>query len=317
MSNRNQHVVPQGLLKYFTKDAKVYFYNYGEHLPIKSSPRGIDKLAHRPYFYDFTWEALKSFGIQPEELGMSEEDRIQWVETVFFARDVENDLAHIIRQLNSVEFHEGPIEVTEEEKEILSEHIVTQHLRGPVMRKMIEAASQALNKVAIEMDIDKLKHDTPEYSGLLHFYCLLVSKKIRDQLKEFLYNSDWIWTINKSDMPFFISDNPVIFFETEFGMGTCLPLGSELALNIIAKSQNHPQALCRIVTNENIEDIKSLNLEQVRQCDRQVFCEENCFDWLIEKDITRKSLSLLVNHENFEDEMRIKVLSVLTRMGLL
>ena len=270
---KNQHYVPQFLLKNFTSrdEAFIWAYDknekYNEQNRIKE--RAIKKVASEKHFYDKN----KNYPESSYE---------------YVLQEVENNSAPIIAKIIKTK---NIKDLSKDDRRTLSLFIVTQTLRtkGTLLRTtslMEDLSTQLEEKANIKtpyIDSKEIWFSTLEKYKL--FYDVIMRK---------------VWMLCASNDSFLISDNPVTLQNTintskirrtlgidSPGIEIYLPLSPSLTICIFCEKlfQNSgyyknimPNLICK---SENIDN---LNFLQIAYSDRFIFSHKNNFE-LVEKVI--------------------------------
>lgn len=264
---KNQHYVPQFLLKNFSSQGEKFIWAYDKnekhsvHNQIKERP--IKKVASEEYFYD----QFKSNKIGSYEYALQQtEDATAPV------------IANLIKSKNIKD-------LSEEERRTLSFFVTLQYLRTKGQLLQTEILMNNFSKQLEEKAKIKIPDDDPRriWFSMLEqsksFYKILMNK---------------VWMLCESNNSFLISDNPVTLQNTtdtskikgtlgldSFGIEIYLPISPSLTLCLFCEklfknsdyNKNYiPNLTCR---PENIENINSL---QIAFSQRFIFSHKNDFE---------------------------------------
>jgi hypothetical protein len=270
---KNQHYVPQFLLKNFSSRGNkfIWAYDKNEKYNIKNQikERPIKKVASEEYFYD---------RFKNNKVGSYE----------YALQKAEDASAPIIEKIIATK---NIMDLSEEERRTLSFFITLQNLRtkGQLLRTEISMQSfsnQLKEKANIEIsDIDSKKIWFSMLEKSISFYEILMNK---------------VWMLSESNNSFLISDNPVTLQNTtdiseirgtlgldSFGIEIYLPLSPSLTLCLFCEkyfenSGYHkkyiPNSICEPDYIENI------NWLQIAYSERFIFSHKNEFE-LVKKQL--------------------------------
>jgi hypothetical protein len=270
---KNQHYVPQFLLKNFSSRGRKFIWAYDkkEKYSIKNQikERPIKKVASEEYFYDKN---------ENNEIGSYE----------YALQQAEDATAPIIEKIIETK---NIIDLSEDERKTLSFFIILQNLRTKGQLLQTETSMETLSKqlkdeaniVVPNIDSKKIWFSMLEKST--SFYKILMNK---------------VWMLSESNNSFLISDNPVTLQNTtdiseirgtlgleSFGIEIYLPLSPSLTLCLFCEKlfENSgynkkyiPNLTCE---PENVENINSL---QIAYSERFIFSHKNEFE-LVKKQL--------------------------------
>ena len=270
---KNQHLVPQFLLKNFASrdEAFIWAYDknekYNEQNRIKE--RAIKKVASEKYFYDKNIKDPK---------GSYE----------YMLQEVENNSAPIIAEIITAKCIKG---LSKEERMTLSLFIVTQILRTKGNLLQCESRTESISKHLEE----KWNIKRPDIDSRKVWFSTLHKHEI---FNEIIMNK--IWVLYKSNNSFLISDNPVTLqnvINTNKHRGTLgidspgieiyLPLSPSLTICMFCeKFFEQSGYYIEQIPNEisKPEKVENLNFLQIASSDRFIFSHKNDFEF-VEKTI--------------------------------
>jgi hypothetical protein len=264
---KNQHYVPQFLLKNFSsRDRKfIWAYDKNEKLDLKNQikERPIKKVASEEFFYD---------QIRNNKIGSYE----------YLLQKVEDSAAPIITNILKTKRIQ---DLSENDRKTLSFFIIIQHLRtkGELIQneKFINSLYEQLMQKA-QIEIDKIDSKMLWFSMIeeaVYFYNFLMNK---------------VWMLSESDELFYISDNPVVLQNStnkseiigvlgidSFGIEIYLPLSHSLTLclfceKLFQRSGYDGKYIDNLICQpENVENLNSL---QVAYSERFIFSHKDDFD---------------------------------------
>ncbi|HDX9688660.1 TPA: DUF4238 domain-containing protein [Bacillus thuringiensis] len=280
---RNQHIIPQVWLRNFAIKENVFVYDTKKKESM--GPRNIEKIGHRPYFYDFPNEVLEHIKFS----GIKDWGK-QYVEQTFLQQTAENKLGSLFNKLlNKPWAIINNNWITNEEKDELSTQFAIQFFRTETLPQLLTRSIMAIN----EYDEDK-KEYIEKYKSFFQFY-YMSSEKLETIANLFL-EKNWTIFYNHTDIPFYTSDNPIVI-QTEVKFNNiCIPISSKLLIVLYDKrieeiSDNkvfHPLE-CQV---------KEFNSLQIQQCGWQVFSEKDNFDWIKDEHLVKTGLNGILEEQN-------------------
>ncbi|WP_440066867.1 DUF4238 domain-containing protein [Tenacibaculum discolor] len=270
---KNQHYVPQFLLKNFSNRGNkfIWAYDKNEKYSIQNQikERPIKKVASEEYFYD----QFKNSKIGSYEYALQQ---------------AENETAPIIEKIIETK---NIIDLSKEERQTLSFFIILQRLRTKGQLLQTETSMETLSKQLK----DKANIDIPNIDSKKIWFSMLEKST---SFYEILMNK--VWMLSESNNSFLISDNPVTLQNTtdtseirgtlgleSFGIEIYLPLSPSLTLCLFCeklfKNSGYnekyiPNLTCK---PENVENINSL---QIAYSERFIFSHNNDFE-LVKKQL--------------------------------
>lgn len=267
---KNQHYVPQFLLKNFSsRDSKfIWTYDKNEKYSVQNQikERAIKKVASEEYFYDqFKNNKVGSFEYTLQQV---ENDTAPIIEKIIRTRNIEN--------------------LSQEERKTLSFFITLQNFRtkGQLLQTEISMntfSEQLKDKANIK--IPKTDHKEIWLSILQqsnNFYEILMNK---------------VWMLSESNNEFLISDNPATLQNStnksktrgtlgldSYGIEIYLPISPSLTIclfceKIFSNKGYHKKYLSNMkCKSENVENLNSL---QIGYSERFIFSHKNEFEQTI------------------------------------
>ncbi len=264
---KNQHYVPQFLLKNFSsrENKFIWAYDKNEKYSVQNQikERPIKKVASEEHFYD---------QFKNNKIGSYE----------YSLQQVENTTAPIIEKIIETKKLN---DLSEEEKRTLSFFITLQNLRtkGHLLQtetSMKTISKQLKDKTNIEVPyIDSKKIWFSVLEESTNFYQILINK---------------VWMLSESNNSFLLSDNPVTLQNTtdiskirgtlgldSYGIEIYLPLSPSITLclfceKLFKNSGYHNRYLPNLTCeHENVENINSL---QIAYSERFIFSHKNEFE---------------------------------------
>lgn len=264
---KNQHYVPQFLLKNFSSRERKFIWAYDkkEKYSIKNQikERPIKKVASEEYFYDQNIN---------NEIGSYE----------YELQKVEDATAPIIDKIIETK---SIIDLSEEERRILSFFITLQNLRTKGSLLKTETSMENLS----EQLKDKANVKIPNINSKKIWFSMLEKST---SFYEILMNK--VWMLNESNNSFLISDNPVTLQNTtdkseirgtlgldSFGIEIYLPLSPSLTLCLFCekyfeKNGYHKKYIPNSICEPNY--IENLNWLQIIYSERFIFSHNNEFE---------------------------------------
>ena len=270
---KNQHYVPQFLLKNFSSRGRkfIWAYDKNERHSIKNQikERPIKKVASEEYFYDHN---------DNNKIGSYE----------YALQQAEDVTAPIIEKIIETK---NITDLSEEERKTLSFFITLQNLRTKGQLLQTETSMETLSKQLK----DKANIEVPNIESKKIWFSMLEKST---SFYEILMNK--VWMLSESNNSFLISDNPVTLQNTtdiseirgtlgldSFGIEIYLPLSPSLTLCLFCEKlfenngynkKNIPNLICE---PENVENINSL---QIAYSERFIFSHKNEFE-LVKKQL--------------------------------
>lgn len=234
---KKEHYVPRFYLKSFeADDERVRVF---DKKTMSTRPQKILDVAMENYFYDIDFQKLLE-SVPPEKIGLLKKDLMEitetekWeeVEALLNPKHIEKDFLNPLETSYAALFnklicysYDGNSWViqnckafSDEEKINLSLYLAIQILRTKASRDSIkeltEKLSQRMLDVALKSDEGEHPNEKyevsalPEYVKLEHSLLMLDDQEIL-HLAEVLCNHIWVMYVNKTQIPFYTSDNPV------------------------------------------------------------------------------------------------------------
>jgi len=269
---KNQHYVPQFLLKNFSSKEKkfIWAYDKNEKYSVKNQikERPIKKVASEKFFYD---------QIKANKVGSYE----------YELQKTEDKVAPIIKNILRTEKIN---DLSETDKKILSFFITLQILRTKGQLLQIESfmqvfSEQVKEKTEIEIDaINSRKIWLSILEASTNFYEIIMNK---------------VWTLTKSDGNFYISDNPVTLQNSmemseirgtlgvdSYGIEIYFPLSPSITLCMFCEKMFQKSGYSEKYIDNLIckpASIENLNSLQIQQSKRFIFSHNNNFELVIKQ----------------------------------
>lgn len=217
---KNQHYVPEFYLKFWATNKKDQIYVYDKKNK-NVFLTNVNNIATERYFYDIDLsgilsdEDLKSYGIHKDDVEHLDDG--QFFEN-FFANEIEGDfknrISNIVNRVANMNQWEikNCFFVSMPDKVYLSYHLALQVLRVKATRSMIESESDCIEQIlrdmgASEQTIDKYTVKNNHLSYLQGK--MIADKKVIKELIISICNLTWVLLVNKTNLSFFTSDNPI------------------------------------------------------------------------------------------------------------
>jgi hypothetical protein len=281
---KNQHTVPRCYLRGFA-DGDQRFFSFNKVYE-KSNAAGTKGSASAEYFYD----------LDPASLSNADDDS-QWVE---------NTLARLESRYREVldaciaEATAGQLSV--DNASYLAQFITLQWMRTVGARKTLVELDEKLKQAEIdrwyaanhpELTPAKFKR-CPGYEAALHAN-MMFNESIVFGIAEKFWNLFWIVGRNRTEQPFFTSDEPVVRDRTPpendspdvpegIGIEYAFPLNSEF---IVVMFDRYMLSQSKVLGYEQLErktgefspdDVERYNALQVAKSTQYVFCLEDKFE---------------------------------------
>jgi len=264
---KNQHYVPQFLLKNFSSRGNKFIWAYDKNekysLQNQIKERPIKKVASEEYFYDQFKNS--KIGSYEYKLQKAEDATAPIIEKIIETKNI--------------------IDLSEKERRTLSFFIILQNLRTKGKLLQTETSMETLSRQLK----DKANIEIPNIDSKKIWFSMLEKST---SFYEILMNK--VWMLSESNNSFLISDNPVTLQNTtdiseirgtlgleSFGIEIYLPLSPSLTLCLFCeklfKNSGYnkkyiPNLTCE---PENVENINSL---QIAYSERFIFSHKNEFE---------------------------------------
>ncbi len=283
---KKQHYVPQFYIKKFSSNNEN-IYVYDKYLD-KSFRSKIRNVAQSKFFYDIP-ELDKITKIK------------QFVEKSFhnIERETAKTISNLINQLDKGTF----LEINIEDRKILAIFMVYQILRTEEARNSFvelekSFLTQLLNK---ELDLHNIEPSERKFEIIytenqkkkVQMNLILREQKVIKPFSLGLARHIWILIKNNTKHKFYTSDNPItrqanikhpelsFLGYLSYGIEITFPISSQYLIVLLERNYFNKLELwdSKSITITEHEDIKDFNLEQIRTSYRQIFCEEDNFDF--------------------------------------
>lgn len=305
---KNQHYVPRVYLENFAVKSKVFVFDKIKERTLSSNGVNVKNIASEKYFYDLPIE------IVPDELKAYVD--VQSIEKWFSKIEIgfSKALNRIIATftLSTPENLHFTNALSEREKFDVASFLTIQHLRTRDSRDSILEANEKITKAlldrfgmkaksVIEKEIGYLKiqenlkeevevltdEKLRERELLVSHLGLLLDEAYHQKITEALFNHIWIIGINRSSLPFWTSDNPLVRRdwkegETGFaseGIEVAFPINLKLILLMCDRSYYRcMQSLDRRFLNLREKEVIYYNNLQISHSNRQIYSTKNNFE---------------------------------------
>ena len=264
---KNQHYVPQFLLKNFSSRERkfIWAYDKNEKYSIKNQikERPIKKVASEEYFYD-----------------QNENNEI--VSYEYALQKIEGEAAPIIQKIIETK---NIGDLSEQERKTLSFFITLQDLRTKGQLLRTEISMETLSKQLKE----KANIEVPGIDSKKIWFSMFEQS---NKFSEILMNK--VWMLSESKNSFLISDNPVTLQNTtdksevrgtlgldSYGIEIYLPISPSLTISLFCEklfknSGYHKNYIPNLTCEpENVENLNSL---QIAYSERFIFSHKNEFE---------------------------------------
>jgi len=299
-----QHYVPQVYLRYFaSSDEKIYIFDKKK---LQTRFQHIKHAACQNYFYDIDFDTLVEES--KDELGEFTDEEIEEMKKIdeqylekFFSKTIEMSLPKffdkILASFNFIQrdkYHKTQI-LTKNQKFEFSFLISFQLLRTKEFRNTINQAYltfiETLLKKFHNLSLEGVLMEIRKELESLHHAAFLMNNEFIEQIANIINNYIWIFGINRTEIPFYTSDNPIVkngHADKSFygnaglaskGVEIAYPINSKLILLIREKSyfSNFKDNNLKFYELNNKENIKYFNSLQVFGSNRQIFCRSDNF----------------------------------------
>lgn len=264
---KNQHYVPQFLLKNFSSRGRkfIWAYDKNEKYSIKNQikERPIKKVASEEYFYD--QNVNNEIGSYEYELQKAEDATAPIIEKIIETKSI--------------------VDLSEEERRTLSFFITLQNLRTKGSLLKTESSLENLSKQLK----DKTNVEIPNIDSKQIWFSML-EKSI--SFSDILMKK--VWMLNESNNSFLISDNPVTLQNTtdiseirgtlgldSYGIEIYLPLSPSLTLCLFCEKYFEKNGYNKKYMPNTIcepDYIENLNWLQIVYSERFIFSHKNEFE---------------------------------------
>ena len=312
---KNQHYVPRSYLKYFAnKKNKVYQINVYDKDNDKYFSANIEGIASSRFFYDFPEleEIKKDLMEEMDEITANEkitelgEIDEQPVEKHF--SELEGEFHGLLNNLRSrfklcPNPEEALFSINLIEKFKLSHHLIYQLMRTRDFRDTYLDINQRFTQYLVD---ELAKNDLPDYKrGTIQvernekydslFHASFIFGEALPELALTLNKHIWFVGINRTNIPFYTSDNPVVKYPHKHepfgsnsgiaspGVEIAFPISEELIIIIRERSYfKEYEALENTFIELNEENVKFYNWLQVTESYKQIYSSREKFE-LIEE----------------------------------
>lgn len=211
---KKEHYVPRCYLKRW-KNCKEQVHVYDKHLK-KARINNVYDVACEHFYYDIDYHELSKDKIAfLKSVGINPEDDEQFIEH-FLAEYIEDSysqlLAKIVDKDISPWYEKNCYFVDNQDRVKLALCLVFQYIRTKATRDSIVNSSNCLEKLLNEMHCSK--ETIEQYTikqkeeRIIQGNMLLDIDHIVDLMQSFC-NLTWILGVNRTDVPFYTSDNPI------------------------------------------------------------------------------------------------------------
>jgi hypothetical protein len=290
---KNQHYVPQSYLKHFSNNDQIWVFDKETK---KSFKTNVKNIASEKEFYD-----LPDITVEHSN-GLFDKQVIE----KHFSQNIEGDFKKLLDRIRVrfVMSHkpENSIAIEDETKIQLSYHIALQYLRTRDFRDNFKLLEERLAQWLIDKELE----DFEDYQKgdisisrnndavTVDHVKFMFDPEITLRLTHTLYNHIWLVGINKTNFNFYTSDNPVVKngrIKDELisyeGLGSkgieiAFPISSNLIIILVEREyfKDYEKVENQFIVLDNEEYIKWYNSIQVLSSFRQVYCEDNEFNFI-------------------------------------
>jgi hypothetical protein len=220
-----QHYVPKFYLNGFADTSgMVWVFDKLKNSIFSSKPEGI---AGENYFYDVP-ELESSIGLN------------QPLEKAFWPH--ENEASQVIEYIDRAIFEEDFPPLHKNNRDVLAMHLALQTVRTPKYRELlVEFFNQSDDE-----ELGPLKQIFNSDKRMIHAYTFANDEFI-NMLSEMISGQIWLFARNGTDVPFYSSDNPVLYktkdnklwtspkLPTEHGIQLVFPISPDCLLYVMEK----------------------------------------------------------------------------------
>jgi hypothetical protein len=305
---KNQHYVPRSYLKYFAdKNNKIFVFDKDKDSVFQTN---ITNVATERFFYDLPADII------PDAKGIIEDKQI--IEKFF--SQLEDEFLKFLNNIRT-RFTMSPDPFNTEavswkEKAHLSYMLALQYMRTKDFRRtlldakelMMQALVDGIGELEIEgyepgmVKVERIRDfDSVEHA---HF---MFDPDTLNNFAEVFYNHIWVIGVNRTSIPLFTSDSPIVKYPHKKSDGLIsysgiaspgieidFPISNKLVLMMVERNyfkEISPFLENRFIPLDDIENIKFLNWLQVKGAYRQVYCKTNEFE--IIKDMKKHQPDIL------------------------
>lgn len=300
---KKQHYVPRCYLeRWKNNNNRIMVYDKKMKM---IRPNKVSNVACERYFYDFDYHELSQPQIEwLKENGIDPEKDSQFLEH-FFCSHVEGRFAELLSKIIDKTkditpwYEKNCFFVSKSEKRYLSLGIAYQYIRTNEKRRMIIEDADCIEQMLRDIsDDEQLINNYTLKSGdeeIIHGSMMLNTENIEEMASSF-YDLTWILGINRTDMTFYTSDNPVgtrphvkhpilsMGGIRSKGVEVFFPLSPDIILIMFDGSYHHKIAPYdrRYVSLTETEIIEDYNILCAYTSNRCVFSSDGKFE-VIEK----------------------------------
>ena len=297
---KKQHYVPRGYLVNFRSNknsnnqAQIFVF---DKVNKKSFCASINDVASNQYFYDLPDKYIQDFLNEHPEIKNKQifENAFSEIEgkCLPIFKDIINNLEKI--KINAkTTFNEKDI-IKDEDKQYLSYFIALQYLRTKEQREILSELTKLYSEaetVAEKRNSDSYLpsevEDNEDNKKLLHIETIF---DISPEMADYIYQQTWRIGINMSDLELCTSDNPLILIPKHiikgrghgydsYGMTFNLPISDKYMIIIYENNYFNEKIIKKDKYFElRDEDIKFLNILQLKKCYSQIFSKKDNFKW--------------------------------------
>ncbi len=319
---KKEHYVPRCYLKNFSNQGEERINLFDKQKMQARLNQNIMDVAMENYFYDLSLEELykkakpeeqekvkeelcKILNTQNLECSLREADNQQHIEKGFFSK-IEGIYSSILLNIINKAYNGNQWVIdncdafSKEGKEIFSFFIAIQIIRTKSFREILGATIEktvqtmayksqmddedALPKESFEVEADK------EFIKLQHS-SMILDPKVAAEIAEVLSNHIWVMYVNKTSLPFYTSDDPVVNIPHKFdkfisygglkseGIEIVFPISSNLLLGMYdSKTYNniHTDREYKVLYYD--EEVGYFNKVQVIHSQRYIFSSNENFE---------------------------------------
>lgn len=297
-----EHFVPQSYLKFFAtskkKNKKVFQTIVYDKLEDKFYPSNIDSVAGENKYFDLP-EVTDDNGLLKIARKINDNQDIE----KFFSTSIEVPYKKYLDNIRSVfnlaEKISGTTAISDYVKKNLSLYLIIQFLRTRYFRDQVNHLEEKFTQMVFDKYVKRntpdsntgsnIKIEIPEERSKVFQASMIFNPGLIADSSMHLYKHCWIVLVNKSDLSFITSDNPIVKIphkKDEFmsysglaseGIEIAFPISPTLLLVMYDRSY-HKRMLGYenqfLEINENLV-IENYNKAQFLQAKRQVFSNDN------------------------------------------
>ncbi len=303
---KGEHYLPRFYLEKFSKNGKISALNISDGKIIHTN---VEKIGKKNYFYDLNPEELKKI--------LSEYKEFTNITSSQFD-ELTNDIQFVEKALSRLEDRaallfaefENNFDLINDE-EFLSTLFLFVHtlsVRTMSFHNSLENIAEQTTTWLKSLNIEKVENypldkKPQDIAKINQLYEITSLTQVYKKSLTFFNNYDLYVGINKTDMDFLISDNPLMYFRLGFN-DVCFPINSKLAIIMQVKTAKKEFKICNFdsiknnIVNLNVKDVLKYNILQQNTNAKYLFGN----DEMLQKHLKIISILKIVNLKNIENK---------------